>query len=65
MLDATTFSLSLTFIGTLGVALLIFVVQLASFAVLFCLAATVQLLAVAFRVLKPSPRRSSSKVMSP
>ncbi|MDQ0079533.1 endonuclease/exonuclease/phosphatase (EEP) superfamily protein YafD [Arthrobacter oryzae] len=65
MVDASTLALNLTFIGTLGIAFLIFVGQLVSFAVLLCLATAVQLLAAAFQALRPSVRRNSAKVLRP
>lgn len=56
MLDASTFALGMTFVGTLGVAFLILVVQVVCFTVLLCLAAAAQLLATIFGAVRPFGR---------
>lgn len=61
MLDASTFTLGLTFAGTLGIAFLLFIGQVLSFTVLLCLAAATQLLTALFGALRPSGDRKSSR----
>ena len=62
MHDSPTLVVNLVYVGTLGIGLLLFLGQLATFSVLLITAATVKLLTTALRTLvrrsrKPAPHR--------